>query len=206
MHIGVDFDNTIACYDEVFCTAARARGLIPEGVPLSKDDVRNYLRKKDNEDAWTELQGYVYGMCMDAVPLFPGALDFFYHCKSRGIIVDVISHKTCFPFLGPKYDLHKSAYNWLASHDLYTGSSTDSLAANVYFELTKQAKLQRIRQAGCTHFIDDLPEFLSEPNFPSGVNRILFDPSNRHVNEHGFPRATSWRSIDTLTLGTTQTK
>jgi hypothetical protein len=30
---------------------------------------------------------------------------------------------------------------------------------------------------GCTHFIDDLPEFLLEDDFPEGTLRILFAPA-----------------------------
>jgi hypothetical protein len=32
MRIGLDFDNTIACYDGVFHAAALERGLIPEAL------------------------------------------------------------------------------------------------------------------------------------------------------------------------------
>jgi hypothetical protein len=49
-------------------------------------------------------------------------------------------------------------------------------AENVWLELTKQEKIQRIAKLGCDGFIDDLPEFLSEPAFPK-IQRLLFDPS-----------------------------
>ena len=35
----------------------------------------------------------------------------------------------------------------------------------MFFELTKEAKVARIGGLGCTHFIDDLPEFLREPGW-----------------------------------------
>ena len=61
MRIGIDFDNTIACYDGVFHAAAVARGLIPAEIPTDKTSVRNHLRAIGREPDWTELQGYVYG-------------------------------------------------------------------------------------------------------------------------------------------------
>ena len=68
----------------------------------------------------------------------------------------------------------------------------------VYFENTRQDKIARIAQVGCTHFIDDLEEVLSDPAFPSGVERILFSdvaaapapciicPTWRHIEERVF--------------------
>jgi hypothetical protein len=181
MLLGVDFDNTIVCYDQVFHAAAVRKGLIPPETPVVKNAVRDFLRKVDREDEWTELQGYVYGACMEEAQPFPGALEFL---RSRSAFI--ISHKTRYPFLGPKYDLHEAARAWL----VHRGLDGD----HVFLELTKEAKLLRISATGCTHFIDDLPEFLAEPAFPVGVERILFDPNNHHTGEP-FRRATSWNQI-----------
>ena len=40
MLIGIDFDNTIVCYDRVFHKAALEKGLIPADLPPSKGRVR----------------------------------------------------------------------------------------------------------------------------------------------------------------------
>jgi len=69
--------------------------------------------------------------------------------------------------------------------------------ANVFFELTKEAKLARIASSGVSHFVDDLPEFLAAPGFPGGVQRILFDPNNLYAEEK-FTRAQSWAQIKEL--------
>lgn len=186
MLLGVDFDNTIVCYDQVFHGVAVRKGLVPSETPVVKNAVRDFLRKADREDAWTELQGFVYGACMEEAQPFSGALEFFARCRERGIPAFIISHKTRYPFLGPKYDLHEAARAWL----VHRGLDGD----HVFLELTKEAKLQRIAATGCTHFIDDLPEFLAEPSFPSSVERILFDPNNHH-NGEPFRRANSWKQI-----------
>lgn len=188
MLIGVDFDNTIVCYDGVFHQTAVKQGLIPPETPVIKNAVRDYLRRCDKEEAWTELQGYVYGPCMaDAAP-FPGVLEFFAKCRQRDVPAYIISHKTRYPFRGKKHDLHESARAWLKSKGLD--------GDHVFLELTMEAKLKRIGAAGCTHFIDDLPEFLDEPTFPAGVERILFDPNNHHASVTKFRRAISWKQIE----------
>jgi hypothetical protein len=37
-----------------------------------------------------------------------------------------------------------------------------------------------------------LPEFLSEPGWPEGLQRILFDPEDVHGIARDFPRLRSW--------------
>ena len=61
-------------------------------------------------------------------------------------------------------------------------------------KLTKEEKLARIAHEACTHFIDDLPEILDHPLFPSNVAKLLFAPGNG-VSEGSLPQASSWSEI-----------
>jgi len=201
MLVGIDFDNTIVCYDQLFHSVAVQQGLIPEDVPVTKGKVRDYLRQCGREDAWTELQGWVYGPGMrDAVP-FSGVLEFFERCRLRDVDICIISHRTLYPFRGPAYDLHQSAQAWLEHYGFYDPSGIGLAPCQVRFELTRQAKLAHIAQVGCSHFIDDLPEFLMEPGFPAGVERILFDPTEIYTTSQSFTRATSWKGIEKIFMG-----
>ena len=81
VRIGIDFDNTIICYDKVFAAAARQRGLVPEGWTGLKTDVREYLRTQPGgELAWQGLQGWVYGKGIGGAEIYPGVRDFFVAC------------------------------------------------------------------------------------------------------------------------------
>ncbi len=197
MLIGIDFDNTIVSYDEVFHRVAVERGLIAPGTPAVKDAVRDALRRADREDDWTELQSFVYGPGMEQAAPSPGVVEFLARCRERGVAVRIISHRTKKPFRGPAHDLHAAAYAWLASHRFF--ENTGLRPEQVFFEETKAGKLSRIAEQGCTHFIDDLPEFLCEPAFPPGVERLLFDPSGTHQSP--FPDVCSWAEAEALTLG-----
>jgi hypothetical protein len=42
--IGIDFDNTIVCYDEVFGRVAVEQGLVPPHAATSKTAIRDHLR------------------------------------------------------------------------------------------------------------------------------------------------------------------
>ena len=114
MIIGIDFDNTIVSYDVVFHRAAVEQELIPPEVPADKSKIRDYLRWVNKEDAWTELQGLVYGVYIKYAPPFSGVKGFFRYCKENKISICIISHKTRFPFLGKKHNLHKSAVRWFS--------------------------------------------------------------------------------------------
>jgi hypothetical protein len=194
MRIGIDFDNTIVCYDELFHKVARERNLIPADLPINKSEVRNYLRRAGQEAIWTEMQGAVYGGRMAEATPYPGVIAFFKACRSAGIEVRIISHKTRYPFLGEQHDLHKAARNWLELQGFFDSAGIGLAREHAFFELTKQEKLQRIVECKCTHFIDDLPEILAEPSFPEGVEKILFDSADIYQKEV-FTRLTSWKDI-----------
>jgi hypothetical protein len=201
MVVGVDFDNTLVSYDRVFHRAAVEKGLIPDTVPATKGNVRDYLRQCGREDDWTELQGFVYGVAIRDAEAFPGAVEFFVECKNRGVRAWIISHKTRYPFRGGRYDLHLAAESWLESQGFLDTSKTGLSRDQVFLELTKQGKLQRIHDRACSHFIDDLPEFLMEPEFPKDTQRILFDPNSQHEGIGGLRRVTSWVEVTDVLFG-----
>jgi FMN phosphatase YigB (HAD superfamily) len=201
MRIGLDFDNTIACYDGVFHAAAVERGLVPAELPTDKTSVRNHLRAIGREDDWTELQGYVYGARMDLVSPYPGVADFIAAAQRAGHELYIVSHKTRTPFRGPAYDLHEAARGFLAAHGL-----TDRIPEDhAYFELTLAQKLARISALQLDAFVDDLPELLAEPALPATCRAILFDPDGHAPDGvwkgRRFERHADWRGIEAALLG-----
>lgn len=208
MRIGIDFDNTIVCYDGVFHTAAVERGLIATGLAVDKMGVRNYLRSVGQEDAWTELQGYVYGKRMELATIYPGVVGFISAATAAGHTIYIISHKTKTPFLGPQYDLHAAARQFLEAHKLVDQSFGTVLSEHVFFELTMDDKIARIASQECGIFVDDLPEFLTKSGFPSMTRRILFDPGGHHSHHSdGGQRLEAyrhWSSIEEAVLGCQQ--
>lgn len=193
MIVGVDFDNTIVSYDGVFYRVALEEGLIPNWVAVKKNAVRDYLREQGLEAEWTRLQGEVYGARMGDAAAFDGVRRFFSFCWERGIRVAIISHKTKHPFLGHPYDLHEAAAGWIRGSGLL---EIGSLAAeNIFFETTKQAKIDRVLSFGCDYFIDDLPEILGEPRLRGNVTRVLFDPEGRNPSGDWEERVISWEEM-----------
>ncbi len=198
MRIGVDFDNTIVSYGRLFHRLARRRGLIPADLPASKPAVRDHLRGAGHEEVWIELQGEAYGPALAEAEAFPGVEAFFIDCERRRVATFIVSHKTRHPFRGPAHDLHQAARDWLDRQQFFASQEIGLSLDRVFLELTKEAKMARIAELRCTHFIDDLPEFLADPGFPEGVERILFDPARAYLGEDRFRRAGSWDEIQRL--------
>ena len=48
--IGLDFDNTLISYDQLFFTCALEDGLIPASLSADKMAVRDHLRESGRED------------------------------------------------------------------------------------------------------------------------------------------------------------
>lgn len=194
MQIGIDFDNTIVSYDRLFHRVAVEAGLIPSDLSATKISVRDYLRSVDREDDWTEMQGHVYGARMAEADVFPGVIEFLRRARCERLDVCIVSHKTRYPFRGQQYSLHQAARDWI---DLALSDETGPLvpADRVFFELTKQEKLRRIADLRCDCFVDDLPEILLAPEFPSRTRRILFDPDGAYPRNTTLIACTSWYDI-----------
>ncbi|HTF72999.1 MAG TPA: hypothetical protein VK620_01425 [Bradyrhizobium sp.] len=199
MHIGIDFDNTIACYDGVFHAAALERGLIPGELGRDKNSVRDHLNDSGRKDDFTELQGYVYGARMDLVAPYPGFAEFVALARNAGHLLFIVSHKTRHPILGPKHDMHAAARGFLAARGLVGGEASQIDPASVFFELTREDKVARAAALRCEVFVDDLPEILALPGFPDGMRRILFDPDNQFEGTadrmSNLQRRSSWAAI-----------
>lgn len=167
--IGVDFDNTIVSYHDAFHAVAVEKNLITSSFPKNKEAIRNYLIKCGKENEWTEMQGYVYGRALCYAQPFPGVIEFFDNLHRNNIQVYIISHKTKYPYLGIRYDLHQAANLWIEKMQLNP--------AEVFFMESKQEKLLKISTCCCTYFIDDLQEILTDQNFPLNTHKILFSPN-----------------------------
>ena len=178
--LGLDLDNTIVSYENVFRQAARERGIaVPAGVS-AKNAVRDHYHRIGNPDEFTRLQGFSYGPGMTAAEPYPAFLGVLEGLLALGWQVWIISHRTQHPILGPREDLHAAAQDWLARLGLFSGKSRR--VAGVHLEETREGKLARIRERGCTAFVDDLLEVLRHPGFPASCRGLWFVPAAREAD------------------------
>lgn len=173
LRIGIDFDNTIVDYRPVFASA------VP-GLAAAKMEVRDALRAgSGGEAAWQHLQAHVYGVAIAEAPVFEGFDAFVAVARAYQARLYIVSHKTRFAAASPDGpDLREAARAWLSAR----GISVDG----VYFEATRKEKLARIAALDLTHFIDDLSEVLSDPEFPPRTRPIRFADSWEAVRRDVF--------------------
>jgi len=195
MHIGLDFDNTIIRYDEVFVAAAKERGLIPEEFAGSKQQVRDAIRLLDDgENSWQKLQGHVYGAGIGGASLFEGLGEFLRRAKANGDRVSIVSHKTEYGHFDPlRVNLREAALGWMESQGFFDPLRFGLSRENIHFGTTREEKLEGIRASGVEVFIDDLEEVLDEPDFPAGVRKVLF--SQHPVAGKPYPVYGTWAEI-----------
>jgi hypothetical protein len=195
MVLGVDFDNTIVRYDDLFHRVAVERSLIPSSLPARKNEVRDFLRREGRERDWTELQGYVYGPRMAEARPFPGVLEFFARAVHHRYPLYIISHKTHRPVLGPAYDLQQTALEWLGAQGFFDPKRIGLSTSHVRFGETRPDKIRYIRETGCTHFIDDLEETFLEASFPPHVIKILFGHHQAPPGLHDVRTLADWSQV-----------
>ena len=203
MIIGIDFDNTIASYDESMHRMAVGQGLIPAALPKRKKLIRDAIRAlEDGESKWRALQVHSYGPGMPEARAMDGVKEFVAACRGRRIPVRIISHKTEFANFGaPGVNLREVALRWLESEGFVDSAEIGVGRANIHFEGTRAGKIARIRALGITHFIDDLEETFLEADFPAGVERILFAPQGEDSGAGRWRAFGDWTAIHHYLLG-----
>ena len=194
MRIGVDFDNTLVCYDRAFAAVGKEAGLLPVDFTGGKDAAKHFLyRERPDGYLWERLQGLVYGQRIDHAEIYEGAAEFFRRCRERnGWQVYVVSHKTVLAHHDPlRTDLRESALGWMRRRGFFAPDGFGLEAGRVFFEDTRDAKVRRIVDLDCQIFVDDLPEVLGHAGMPAGCRKILF--STEHSGP--FERAANWTEV-----------
>lgn len=175
-HIGIDLDNTIINYQRVFYSVAVKLGMLPHTLPVvTKTEVKQRIKEALGEQSWMRLQGQVYGRYIDLAEPYLGVCHFLNAAKDNGIKISIVSHKTQYGhYDDARTNLHDAARSWLEANGILNDDLGPVHSKDLYFELTREAKIKRIQDIKCDMFVDDLPEVLLHPGFPKNVRKIWF--------------------------------
>lgn len=198
--IGIDFDNTIICYDSLLHKIALERGLIDKTAKKNKRYIRDVVRRgHEGEILWQRLQSSIYGEWIKEAKLADGIREFLVLSNKKRAKVFVISHKTGFSAIDPSgINFHEAAFEWMERKGFFDNHGIGLSKANVFFEPTRQQKCECIKQRGCMYFIDDLIEVFLDDAFPSGTSKILYDPHGEYPSVPDIVTASSWASIGNI--------
>ena len=208
MRIGLDLDNTIINYDSAFIAAANSLEVNLPEFCITKTEIKNFVRTLDQgEILWQRLQGKVYSeFIISHGQLYPGVKRFLLHSKLAGHEVLIVSHKT----LIAHYDdcelpIRELATQFLITNGLIGGSYP--LVSSVYYESTREKKINKILSLEFDWFIDDLPEVLKQLESANSVTKIYFNSSVDSYlppvsrGDEKYFEVYSWQKIDDLING-----
>lgn len=189
MKIGFDFDNTIVCYDNAIKILSGTLK-IPKKLTRDKLTIRDYLRNQNRENEWTEFQGVLYGPGMAHARPYINFIEITKYLKLYQHELFIISHRSKYPYLGEKHDLHHFARNWI---EVQINSPLLINNSNIFFEEKLENKIKTIEKLKIDLFIDDLTEVINHEDFPFNTKPILFDPENRKLKFNY--RISNWNQL-----------
>ena len=70
--------------------------------------------------------------------------------------------------------LREVALKWMEGKGFFDEKQFALARDRIFFESTRDKKIERIKSLSCTHFIDDLAEVFLHQNFPDQVEKILY--------------------------------
>ena len=199
MRIGIDFDNTIACYDKLFPKIARKNGMISQDSAIGKAQTKiQVLSAQDGEINWQWLQGQVYGPYMHEAELFPGFIRFVIKSLNLGHEIFIVSHKTEYGhFDTTRTNLRTASLSWMEKLGFFSKTKLKLEFENVFFENTRLEKIQRIIDLKLDVMIDDLVDVLHHPHFPP-IRKFLFGSSDKNDAEN---QRLGWGQISEAIFG-----
>ncbi len=197
IRLGIDFDNTIVDYDDLFRETAKAFA----HEFRSKEELRYHVRTlPDGETTWQQIQAEVYGERVSEAKSVEGFDAFVRRCDALSVPIFVVSHKTNFAAQNSDVNLRKAALEWMESQGFFDDPEAGLARSRVFFEDSRKSKISRIQDLRCTHFIDDLREVFLEEKFPEGIVKILLS-KHRQEELNGILTLGSWQEISGFLLG-----
>ncbi|SLM30986.1 conserved hypothetical protein [Desulfamplus magnetovallimortis] len=181
MIIGIDFDNTLVCYDQLLLKLLKEQGFKIKPNITGKKKIRDWVRcQHDGESIWQKMQAKAYGPRINEADIFQGAYDFLQLCKKKGVTIYIVSHKTPYAAADShqKNNLRGSAIKFLHKKGFFDNQGGALSQKHIFFENNRYKKINKIKSLNCDIFIDDLSELFLDINFPKSIKKILFSPHN----------------------------
>ncbi|GBL20364.1 hypothetical protein EMGBS4_04240 [Acidimicrobiaceae bacterium] len=151
LRIGLDFDNTIANYDQAFPEVARILGYESKTLnALNKTQTKRDLKlellgQPEGDIAWQKVQGLVYGKFIDLASMYPGVYEFVLRALTSGNQIFIVSHKTQLGhFDESRTPLRDAATAWLINQKLVGDSDSRIKLQNVFMQKLVKRKLIKL--------------------------------------------------------------
>lgn len=189
MRIGIDFDNTLCIYDEVFHNLFKSTTLIDQNTNFwKKEDYANALRNNGREDIWTTMQGYVYGFLVQNAKIASGFSELVSSLTPDDELL-IISHKTEHSASREKFKLREAASDWITAKILPLTQS-NNVKVEAIFLNDEKSKIDKIKEEKPDIFVDDLLRVCVE--IEDTIERVYWYGGNDHRNIIGVQ---NWQDV-----------
>ena len=185
--IAFDLDNTILDYGTSLHQLRLDRAELNKISAYTKADFKLRVIAEFGEDYWTELQGFLYTEYVVYSRIDPEFVELLNYLKANQWQTSIISHKTEFPYMGPKLNMRDCALKRLE-----VAGVEKLLTDGVHFFSTKEEKITHINLVKPNIYIDDLEEILDL--LSNEITRLLFSPANPESTSKYNP-VYDWRSL-----------
>lgn len=184
---GFDLDNTLIDYSKAVEEYCRIKGV---EICSNIRALRSLLRTKDSSGyLWQIAQGWLYTTGLPLARPGLGSETLCEYLATREIELYIVSHKTSHTpdFCGLK-PLRAPAIEWIENSILSQFFTNHS---RIYFESTRELKIERIQELSLNYFVDDLVEVFIEPEFPITTKSFLLNDTESgnsqitHVRDFG---------------------
>ena len=195
MLVGLDLDNTIIDYSQLFQKLLIEQAWCKE-QPDSKQELKNVVVALENgQQKWEFLQWQAYGPRCSEARLSSGFLNFLEQGHQKKFQFCVLSHKTVFASQDHRHihPLRESAIQALDKWGVFSVPGSPLTQNDVHFADHREEKLSLIHKMGCDIFVDDLFEVLEHPQFPKTTKPIWFS-SQENINTSLKPYS-CWDSV-----------
>lgn len=188
LRIGIDFDNTIIDYNNIFYKLARQYQFIDIDVVASKSEVKAaIIAKYGNDNNWQLLQSKAYGESIYQAECFIQCKAVLLKLVQQGHQLFIVSHKSELSHFDPLVSLRKHALAWLIQQEIISDDFIKS--SHLFFMGTLEDKVKKIASLELDIFIDDLDQVFLHEQFPNKTVNIAF---GRQINSLISHRIESW--------------
>ena len=189
---GFDLDNTIVDYSiavEKYCFDNSLKAC------QSIEELRKLLQEADYSGRlWQIAQGWLYTDGLSYAKPAHGVLDLCEYLATNNFEMFIVSHKSTHTpvFCGHK-PLRDVATNWISNRGL---SNYFLETKNIYYEDSRELKIERIKSLNLDYFVDDLVQIFQDPHFPQEIAKFLL--STKPVNLPWIQSVSSFLSIQEI--------
>ena len=188
LKIGIDFDNTLINHEKSFYKIIKKKLNLSKINFKNKEDLKNVVIKNFNNKIWTKIQGEVYSSLEFSNPS-PFSYKVLSKLREKHNLF-LISHKTKYPVIGKKTNLHKISKQWLKKNKFAYVKNPLFKKENIFFEPTVSKKISRIKNTKCDIFLDDL--YIILKLLPKNIKKIHFTDKK---NSKKFKSISSWKNL-----------